>query len=323
VAHERIWAALFEPAARRGALAELRRLAHGDDAEAQWLLASWLSYSPKSGYTRARGASARWLMRSAAHGFLPAMVEAALHLEGTGSRGARVRARSLYLGAARKGSAPAAWALGLNFEASATKGRRSSAFKWFRRAALIEPEFGWKAGEHALLGLVHGRNAAEGQVLLRKAAHSGRSSEAEFYLGLRSYLGIGRTVNRRDAMAWLSRSAANPTATSTERGERCAHALLGRLLAFTPSTRRRGLQHLEIAANSGLPLAHVDLALALLASGGKWSACAAHLRSAIRAYGSQWRDAGGPWRGIERLTEERISLAHDLLGLPPWNASPG
>lgn len=321
--HRDAWAALFDPQRVKSALAELRHRANEDDPEAQWLLANWMSYSPKTGYRRPGTRAASWLIRSSEHGYVPAMVEAAHYFETTSGPNRDVaRAERLYRGAAKQGSANAAWALGLNAEGSFQDGARlRAAYAWFRRAASLQPEFGWKNGEYVLAGIVGEGRAAEGMRFLKVAAQNGKSAEAEFYLGLRSYLGIGCPVDLSDAMKWLGRAASNPLATSTDCGERCAHALLGRQLAFSRRTRREGIQHLEFAANAGLPLAQVDLALALITLGRSWSSCAKMLRTAVRRYQGPWRQPGSVWLGIERLTSERMQLATGLLGLPALQAS--
>jgi hypothetical protein len=103
-------------------------------------------------------------------------------------------------------------------------------------------------------------------------------------------------------------------ATSTDRGERCAHALLGRDLAFAPRTRRQGLHHLTVAAEAGLPIAQIDLSLVSMTMGRSPKANLTRLRRAVHDYGGNWRNPGTPWLGIERLTHERVRLALDLLG---------
>jgi TPR repeat protein len=248
------------------------------------------------------------------------MVEAATYLEAHPARGTRTEVSRLYRSAARLGSAEAAWNLGLNAEAAfdAKRANLAVAFSWFMRAATLEPAhgYGWKAGEYALAGLVSRRRARDGLRALVRAAGTGNSAEAEFYMGLRSYLGYGGVVDIPSAMRWFRRSASNRMATSTDLGERCAHALLGRLLAFTPSTRREGLHHLSVAADAGLPIAKIDLALASLATGRSLRASMTLLRRGVRDYGGRWRNAGTPWLGVERLSQMRVWLALDLLGRP-------
>jgi hypothetical protein len=277
-----------------------------------------MSYNPKRGYEPLKAGAAKWLLRSAEQGFLPAMVEAAHHLETTSHRRTdRLRAQRFYLAAARRGDANAAWALGVNAEAGFQRGARlKEAFSWFELAAKNQAGFGWKLGEYALAGIVTGHQARKALNYLKRAARNGESAEAEFYIGLRAYLGIGYAVDLREGMRWFARAASNPLGSSNECGEPCAHALLGRLLAFSAKTSRSGIHHLEIAANSGLPLADVDLALAFLVAGHQWAACAKLLRRAIQRYQGQWRRPGSVWLGIEGLTSQRIRLAIELLGQP-------
>jgi TPR repeat protein len=319
--NQELWEQLFDAAQVASARAELTRRARGNDPEAQWMLSNWLNWRPKRGYGPHTARSAKWLFRSAARDFLPAMVEAAAYLEAhPARRGALARADRLYRAAARRGSADAAWNLGLNAESSFDAGQvgLAAAFSWFMRAATLSPERGggWKAGEYALAGLVSRRRLQGGLRALTRAAELGHSAEAEFYMGLRAWLGCGSSVDIPTAVRWFRRSASNPMATSTDLGERCAHALLGRLLAFTPGTRSQGLHHLTVAADAGLPIAQVDLALALLTTGRSWAASRTMLRRAVRAYSGHWRHPGTPWLGIERVTHERIRLALDLLGRP-------
>jgi TPR repeat protein len=318
--HE-LWERLFDVSQTVAARSELTTRAKNNDPEAQWTLSNWLSWRPGRGYGPHTRHSVAWLFRSAMRGFVPAMVEAATYLEAHPTRGgALVRANRLYRAAARRGSADSAWNLGLNAEAAfdSKRANLAVAFSWFMRAAALEPERGngWKAGEYALAGLVPRRRARVGLRALERAADTGQSAEAEFYMGLRAYLGCDCAVDIPSAMRWFRRSASNRMATSTDHGERCAHALLGRLLAFSPTTRRQGLHHLTVAADAGLPIARVDLALASLTMGRPSKANLTQLRRAVRDYGGNWRNPGTPWLGIERLSHERVRLALDLLGRP-------
>ena len=313
---QELWRALFDPARSRDALRELKKQAHAENSEAQWHLANWLSYSSTKGFQHPSKVSAAWLLRAADHGYLPAMVDAGHYLETTkGPDADPARAETLYRSAARRGSALAAWALGLNAEANfGPQANSERAYRWFHRAAELDSALGWKPGEYALAGIVEGREAAEGLKLLESAAHTGRSAEAEFYMGLAEYLGLRGNVDPHSAKDWFKRSASNALSYSTELGERCAHALLGRLLAFSQRTRTEGIQHLEIAASVGLPLAQVELALASLILGETWTKCSKLLRKAVQSYSKSWRQPGTIWLGVEFLTLERIELASDLLG---------
>jgi TPR repeat protein len=321
VTNQELWERLFDASQTAAARWELTARAKNHDPEAQWTLSNWLSWRPGRGYGPHTKPSASWLFQSAAQGFVPAMVEAAAYLEAHPTRaGARAEANRLYRAAARRGSPEAAWNLGLNAEAAfdVKRANLAAAFSWFMRAAVLEPErgYGWKAGEYALAGLVWPRRARDGVRVLARAAETGPSAEAEFYMGLRAYLGCGCAVDIPCAMRWLRRAASNRMATSTDLGERCAHALLGRLLAFTPRTRRQGLRHLAVAAEAGLPIAKIDLALASLTTGRSPRADMVRLQRAVRDYDGDWRVPGTPWLGIERLTHERVRLALALLGRP-------
>jgi TPR repeat protein len=231
--------------------------ARSGDPEAQWTLANWLTWRHDRGYGPHTARSVEWLLRSAEHGFVPAMVKAAVYLEAHRTRrGAFAEADRLNRAAARRGSAEAAWNLGLNAEASfdVKRANLAAAFSWYMRAATLSSgrDGGWKAGEYALAGLVPRRRARDGLRALTRAAERGGSAEAEFYMGLRSWLGCGCPIDIPAALRWLRRSAVNRMAISSDRGERCAHAVLGRLLAFTPGTRRQGLQHLVLYSSQTL-----------------------------------------------------------------------
>jgi TPR repeat protein len=242
------------------------------------------------------------------------MVEAGQYLERRDGEQGPAASR-WYKRAAEKGSAEAAWALGINAEKGFGRSADwASAYKWFRRAAEISAPYGWKPGEYALAGIVSGVQAKEGLGLLRKAAQA-KSAEAEFYMGLRAMCGIGCAIDTQLSRVWFERSAANPMAVSSDDGERCAHALLGRQLAFGARTRRAGIRHLEIAAATGLPLAKIDLALALLPRTRQWAPIARLLREGVGSYKGPWRRPGGVWLGIEPLTRARVVLACELLDL--------
>jgi TPR repeat protein len=318
--NQQLWEHLFTVSHTEAARVELTRRARDNDPEAQWTLSNWLNWRPGRGYGPHTKQSAGWLLRSATQGFVPAMVEAAAYLEAHQARNARTEASRLYRAAARRGSTEAAWNLGLNAEAGFDRKRANlaAAFSWFMRAAVLEPERGngWKVGEYALAGLVSRRRTSEALRALVRAADTGNSAEAEFYMGLRAYLGCGVVVDIPSAMRWFRRSASNRMATSTDLGERCAHALLGRLLAFTPRTRREGLHHLTVAADAGLPIAKIDLALAFLTIGRSSRDSMTLLRRGVRDYGGHWRNPGTPWLGVERLSQERVRLALELLGRP-------
>jgi TPR repeat protein len=320
--HE-IWKSLFLPAEADVALLELRRRARAQDPEAQWLLANWMSLGP-TGYGVHTRQSATWLLRAARNGFGPAFVEAGAYLTSRPhSASAAALARRYYLRAHARGDAFGAWALALDAEAQFDRrtARVRAAYEWFCRAADRLPSLGWKPGEYVVAGLAPRQASAKGLRLLALAARCG-SAEAEFYLGLRSYLGCGCRVDRERAARWFERSASNRNATSTDSGEAAAHAMLGRQLAFSGKTRRQGLRHLAAAAEAGLPMAHADHALAELAAGQAWSRCRKRLARSVELYAGPWRRPGGVWIGIERLTLSRIRLAAELIGSPSVPSSP-
>lgn len=312
--NRKLWKLLFKPEHSESVRAELTRRAKDGDPEAQWFLASWMTYSKGEGYRPASRQAARLFLSAAELGFVPAMLETAQYLERR--HGAQTEpAERWYRKAAQKGSAEAAWALGINAERGfANDADLMGAYRWFRQAAEHVAVNGWKPGEYALAGIVRGAKAVEGLRLLRKAAQA-KSPEAQFYMGLRSLLGVGEKVNAEAARECFTRSAANRMATTSELGERCAHALLGRQLAFEPKTARLGIRHLERAAGAGLPLAHLDLALALLSRTKRWAPSARILREGVRLYQGTWRQPGSVWLGIERLTRLRMVLACGLLGI--------